>query len=284
MSYHGEKVSSSLTPQVYQGTAYTAATADTVANVADVILLSTGERIAQGYVVWNSHGLTVGAYYFLSQTVAGGYTATVPTSGLYQRLFFVVDANTLLIDVQPATRSSAAVTQEIGDLKQSLKNIDHVGWIKLDGRVVSSLTATQQTAAASLGYTTTLPNATFAYIAQTGTPGVLSGANTRTLTQANLPNINLTSNGGGGHEHPIALSTSGGWPGATDPSALKARQSPVNEADVSTTDRPTARYATTGLIGAVGAHTHTVPLGGSAQAIDITPRTLGANTFVYLGL
>lgn len=102
MSYHGEKTSSSLTPQAFSGSAFVAAQANAPASVADVVLLSTGERITQGHVVWPAHGLTVGAYYFLSQTAAGGYTATVPTVGLYQRLFFVVDANTILVDVQPA--------------------------------------------------------------------------------------------------------------------------------------------------------------------------------------
>ena len=101
MSYHGEKISSSLTPQVFSGSAFVAAQANAPASVADVVLLSTGERITQGHVVWRAHGLTVGSYYFLSQTTAGGYTATAPTAGLSQRLFFVLDANTILVDVQP---------------------------------------------------------------------------------------------------------------------------------------------------------------------------------------
>ena len=102
MSYHGEKISSSLTPQVFSGSAFVAAQANAPASVADVVLLSTGERIKQGHVVWRAHGLTVGSHYFLSQTAAGGYTATAPTVGLSQRLFFVLDANTILVDVQPA--------------------------------------------------------------------------------------------------------------------------------------------------------------------------------------
>jgi len=32
-----------------------------------------------------------------------------------------------------------------------------------------------------------------------------------------------------------------------------------------------------------GAHSHTVPLGGSGTALDITPKSFGVNWFVWLG-
>jgi hypothetical protein len=47
----------------------------------------------------------------------------------------------------------------IGDCKSGLQAADHDGWVLLDGRTKSSLTAAQQTAATSLGIGTNLPNA-----------------------------------------------------------------------------------------------------------------------------
>jgi hypothetical protein len=49
-----------------------------------------------------SHGLTVGQYYFLSETVAGGVTATPNPGQIQDPVFFVFDANTLiLLDNRP---------------------------------------------------------------------------------------------------------------------------------------------------------------------------------------
>lgn len=128
MSYHGEKVSNSLTPQAFNGGAFVAAQANAPATVADVVLLSTGERITQGHVVWRDHGLTVGSYYFLSQTAAGGFTATIPTVGLYQRLFFVLDANTILVDVQPAEVVNALGAAGVSYLKEMTASVVIVSW------------------------------------------------------------------------------------------------------------------------------------------------------------
>lgn len=105
----GPVTTTSLTPQVYQGAAYVSAQAHAAANVADLLLLSDGTRIETGKVTWPAHGLTVGAYYFLDQAAAGGYTEVVPSAGLSQRLFFVEDANTIHVDVEPAEDLSMAL-------------------------------------------------------------------------------------------------------------------------------------------------------------------------------
>lgn len=52
-----------------------------------------------GQVTITSHGFTVGEYYFLDATVAGTPTATEPSSGYSCPLFYVLDANTLIINV-----------------------------------------------------------------------------------------------------------------------------------------------------------------------------------------
>jgi hypothetical protein len=92
----------------------------------------------------------------------------------------------------------------IGDIKSGIQINDHSGWVLLDGRAISTLTPNQQAAAAALGLTGNLPNANNAYLSQNGSPiATLSGSNTATLTQANLPNVTFsgTAASAGGHNH-----------------------------------------------------------------------------------
>ena len=110
-----------------------------------------------------------------------------------------------------------AAQSKYGDVKSGIHTLDHEGWVLLDGRATSSLSATQQAVASSLGFTGNLPNASNAYMVQNGaTLGAVTGANTVTLTQANLPNVNFTgaATSSGDHTHttdPAAFnSTSGG--------------------------------------------------------------------------
>lgn len=103
-----EITTTSLTPQVFKSGSHTAAQANAVGNVADILLLSDGSRIESGKVTWTGHGLTVGSYYFASQTTPGAYTSVAPTSGLSQRLFYVEDADTIHVDVEPAVSLDGA--------------------------------------------------------------------------------------------------------------------------------------------------------------------------------
>lgn len=81
----------------------------------------------------------------------------------------------------------------IGDVKPSFQTADHSGWVILDGRSKNSLSASQQTAATSLGLGANLPNATNSYLSQNGTTlGSISNANTRVINQNNLLNITLS--------------------------------------------------------------------------------------------
>ena len=100
-----------------------------------------------------------------------------------------------------------------GDIKSGVQVQDHQGWVKLDGRNISSLSISQQSVASSLGFTSTLPNATNAYLVQNGTSiASVSGSNTKVLTQANLPNISFTgsTNTTGSHNHTGTTNTAGG--------------------------------------------------------------------------
>lgn len=92
----------SIVPRTWAGTSVSGAVASAEATTANALELSDGSFVATGRLNWNAHGLTIGAYYYTSQTTAGAVTDLQPTTGWVQRLFFVADANTLLVNVQEA--------------------------------------------------------------------------------------------------------------------------------------------------------------------------------------
>jgi hypothetical protein len=60
-------------------------------------------------VVWGvarinmpAHGMTLDATYYISQTVLGGVTSVIPTTGIINPVFYVLDANNLLVLASPA--------------------------------------------------------------------------------------------------------------------------------------------------------------------------------------
>jgi hypothetical protein len=123
-----------------------------------------------------------------------------------------------------------AAQAKYGDVKSGIQTTDHEGWVKLDGRLFSTLSASQQAVATSLGLSTNLPNASNAYLVQNGTSmGAVSGSNTTTLTQANLPNVNFTGTAAnaGAHSHttdPAAFNSSaaGSHSHTVDPAAVNS--------------------------------------------------------------
>jgi hypothetical protein len=159
-----------------------------------------------------------------------------------------------------------------GDVKTGFQAADHNGWIKLDGRLKSSLTSTQQAQATALGIGTNLPNATNSFLVQNGTTiGSVTSSNSKTISQANLPNINFptaTTSYNGDHSHSFTRpngdqnynngSGNTWWGGSWGSSVTTSTN---------------------------GGHTHTVTVssGGSGTALDITPQSLSVNTFIYLG-
>lgn len=168
--------------------------------------------------------------------------------------------------------NAAMTVINYGDVKSGMQSGDHNGWVKLNGRAKSTLSATQQAQATALGIGINLPNAANAFLVQNGTTiGSVSSGNTKTITQANLPNINFptaTTSTNGNHNHTFYhpqgdqnYSNGGGntwWGGSWNYGASTA-------------------YA--------GDHNHTVTVssGGSGTALDITPQSLSVNMFIYLG-
>ena len=218
-------------------------------------------------------------------------------SGDYDRVYYKMVAGNLPIN-----------QYSLGDVKTGIQTGDHNGWVKLDGRLKSTLTASQQTQATVLGIGANLPDATNAVLMQSsGTLGTVTGSMSTTIAQNQLPNIAptitlnstvATMQNAGTHQHPVAVvaSTVGGY-AAGNPSAFKNGMTPTTEADADITDRSgTATYPTTGIIGSAGDHNHTINThthtasstsingGVTQQAIDKTPRSLVVNTFIYLGL
>lgn len=92
---------------------------------------------------------------------------------------------------------------DFGDIKSSFKTADHNGWVKLDGRAKSSLTATQLSNASALGIGTNLPDATGKILVQETTIASTSAATAIALNQ--LPNVSLTgsTSADGTHTHTV---------------------------------------------------------------------------------
>lgn len=204
----------------------------------------------------------------------------------------------------------ALASPSFGDIKSGIQASDHNGWVKLDGRSKSSLTTTQQAQATALGIGANLPNATDAYLVQNGaTLGNVSGSNQRTITQANLPNVNFstaTTSSTGGHSHTVSPGTvnttvngghthtgsvggstwngGGAWAGgfASGPFNLNIPTLTINSAGDHT--HSVSIPTTTSSAVVDHAHTVTVSSGGSGTAINITPQSLSVNMFIYLGL
>lgn len=176
-----------------------------------------------------------------------------------------------------ATTTTAAATATYGDVKQGLQTADHAGWVKLDGRLTSTLTATQQSRAQALGMTTNLPDATGKVLKQTsGNLLATGGTNATFISQGNLPNVLLRGNTSydGNHTH---TTTDNVMP--NDVNNGRYRNNVVN---TSTAFSVNSNVVTSS---AGGSHSHTVnvALGGSGTALPVEDAYLGVNQFVYLG-
>ena len=152
-----------------------------------------------------------------------------------------------------------------GDIKQGIQSTDHNGWVKLDGRLKSSLTSTQQAQATALGIGANLPNAANSYLVQNGTTlGSVSGSNTVTIAQNQLPNVTYS-----GHLYQVAH---GAYIGATADGVFS--QSSTGNAGNATGGGSTNNFSMN------------IPLNGGVtqQPLNITPQSLSVNMFIYLGL
>jgi len=190
--------------------------------------------------------------------------------------------------------SMSSEINSIGDVKTGMQSADHSGWVKLDGRAKSTLTTSQQTEATTLGIGDNLPDANNAYLVQNGgTLGVVTGANSKTISRTNLPNVNITTTQSGDHQHvlPFASNTPNTSfdyhsfvYGTSDETAASSGQrvEMFMDHDNSKAEGTEKHY----LNKAEGDHTHTSNLNGNVTqtSLDITPKSLSINTFIYLGI
>ena len=178
-----------------------------------------------------------------------------------------------------------------GDIKTGIQPDDHSGWVKLDGRPKSRLTTSQQNAASALGIGNNLPDANNAYLVQNGgNLGTVTGTNTKTISRANLPNVTLTSSSNGVHQHalPFAANSSGDdvFDDVFGSSTLTADDTEQGLELFNTSDSKDAEGTEKHYLNREeGDHNHTIDLNGNVTQtnLDITPKSLSINTFIYLG-
>lgn len=159
-----------------------------------------------------------------------------------------------------------------GDTKQGFQASDHNGWLKLDDRLVSSLTPSQQARAITLGFTSNIPNATGNVLMQNGsTLGSVCGTNNKTISRQNLPNVNITTSTNGEHNHTYNDKGQVGIGYVAARSSANVAAEYNNESPRTTTSN--------------GNHSHTFSLNGGVTqtTFDLTPKSLSVNTFLYLG-
>jgi hypothetical protein len=181
------------------------------------------------------------------------------------------------VQINAAGGSGSAAAFTYGDVKSCLQTADHGGWVLLDGRAVTALTATQQTIAAGLGLAANLPNATDCVMLQNGgVPGTVSGS--WAIAVANLPAHNMTTGSAGDHEHLMPLGQ-----GGVNCTSYEVTAGSANWSwDAAIGNTGGAAYTATGnFMNTGGAHTHSIALGGGGQALE--PKQMAANMFVYLG-
>ncbi|MGL2966489.1 hypothetical protein [Flavobacterium sp. XGLA_31] len=160
----------------------------------------------------------------------------------------------------------------LGDVKYGYQSADHNGWILLDGRLKSSLTASQQAAATALGIGVNLPNVsdkTIVGVSGTKTLNTTGGSATVTLAQNQLPNVTLSTSTDGAHTHNAGTSTSYLL------SLIGIIGIPILNAASNTTATSSS-----------GAHSHTTSSingGVTQQSVTVQNPYLALNGFIYLG-
>jgi hypothetical protein len=174
---------------------------------------------------------------------------------------------------------SKSDAQTIGDVKYGFQSADHTGWIKMDGRLITSLTASQQAASTTLGFVGNLPNATDKTIKQKAVLNSTGGANTVTVAQANLPNVTFTGTATNTTVAGQTLGNSGaisngqyGMPQRSNGNANTTTGVDVSPGELNIFDAPQNH-----------GHAVSVSSGGSGSALSIENSYLGVNAFIYLG-
>lgn len=165
-----------------------------------------------------------------------------------------------------------------GDIKSGLQLQDHNGWVLLSGRAISTLSNTQQVQAANIGYTQNLPNALNSVLMEHQLDLVsIRGTNQRTISQNHLPNktLNGITNSNGEHIHTV-----------NNIVIRTGQTSPNDNGGFDQLDLINTETITTSVAGNHGHTFTTSSLNGDniQEIIDITPKSMDVNFFIFLGL
>lgn len=181
------------------------------------------------------------------------------------------------------------ISINIGDIKHSLNTNDHLGWYKLDGRLISTLPSLAENNAISLGFLTNLPNTEDRILkgkTNLETIGSIGGNNSISLTQANLPNVDFygTTSLEGNHTHNYIDRHNSNFEEINVVYGLLGILSGVvlNILNTNVGNKTSQTNLSNSSIN--GDHTHTVSVssGGSNTTLP-NAKTISTNTFVYLG-
>jgi hypothetical protein len=188
------------------------------------------------------------------------------------QLIFLIPDNWYYYYDGSAWQPLRAQATALGDVKFGFQGSDHNGWVLLNGRLKSALTASQQAVATALGIGASIPNmADKSIVGTSGTKALSSTAGNASVTiaQNQLPNVTLTTSTDGAHTHNAGNSTNYLL------SLIGFLGFPILNGATNAT--PTSSS---------GAHSHTTSsINGnvSQQAINIQNPYIAMNTFIYLG-
>lgn len=188
----------------------------------------------------------------------------------------------------------------VGDVKEFYGTSDHNGWVLMDGRSVSLLTATQQSAAATLGLTTTLPDTRNRFSVGAGNLyGRGSTGGSTKIAQSALPNVGITgtTQNGTAHNHGAGTLATAAGTGNHDHYYDKMGVRGASGTDFSVGNGAYTQTATagsgahshtiTGTTADGSAHTHTFTtdsINGGVTQTDYLQPYIAFGKFIYLGV
>ena len=167
----------------------------------------------------------------------------------------------------------------LGDIKYSYQAADHNGWYLLTGQLKSTLPAGAQTTATALGIGTNLPDTRDKIVKHRAAAGEalgsLTGSNTLTLIQSNLPNVSITTSSDGAHTHTYSDAY---WSSENGPDDNLLGSGASQDTD-------NGRIASDRTTASSGVHTHSIALNGGVTQTTVDNRQAGfnLNMFIYLG-
>lgn len=191
---------------------------------------------------------------------------------------------------------------DVGDVKYGFQSGDHNGWVLLDGRNVTALPVEQQTAAASIGFVSNLPDATDKYLGSVAgiALGGLSGANSVTIQRGHLPDFTLSGTAAiagdhthsgsadtsGAHQHSVRLNNYGNLSGGGNKTVKELADGDGSGGRDTRGSNGSHTHALS--INTGGAHSHTITTeslngGGVQQGLSFKPLTVNVNSFLFLG-